>query len=72
MEEAFTQTCLERAPLLVPLQHIPTKDCERNFLNFEERQVVSAALEKLAKKPDIQMNLMSLFLVSILTKIGKI
>ncbi|KAL3279478.1 hypothetical protein HHI36_016988 [Cryptolaemus montrouzieri] len=58
IEESFTQSCLERAPLIVPLQHIPTKDCERNFLNFEERRAVAIALEKLAKKPDLQMNLL--------------
>ena len=63
VEEAFSQSCLERAPLIVPLQHIPTKDCERNFLNFDERLIVSKALQKLAKKPDLQMNLMSVFQV---------
>ncbi|KAK9739812.1 hypothetical protein QE152_g8706, partial [Popillia japonica] len=61
VEESFTQSCLERAPLVVPLQHIPTKDCERNFLNFDERLTLSVAMQKLSKKPDLQMNLMSLF-----------
>lgn len=64
VEESFTQSCLERAPLVVPLQHIPTKDCERNFLNFDERLTLSVAMQKLSKKPDLQMNLMSLFQVS--------
>lgn len=61
VEEAFTQMCLERAPLIVPLQHIPTRDCEKNFLNFEERRTASVALEKLSKKPELQSNVMSLF-----------
>nr|CAD7461961.1 unnamed protein product [Timema tahoe] len=47
VEEAVTQACLERAPLIVPLQHIPTRDTDRNFLNFEERQLVSVGLQKL-------------------------
>nr|CAD7394940.1 unnamed protein product [Timema cristinae] len=47
VEEAVTQACLERAPLIVPLQHIPTRDTDRNFLNFEERQLVSMGLQKL-------------------------
>ncbi|PSN41117.1 hypothetical protein C0J52_19046 [Blattella germanica] len=37
VEEAMTQACLERAPLITPLQHLPHNDCDRNFLNFEER-----------------------------------
>lgn len=61
IEEAFTQMCLERAPLIIPLQHVPTRDCEKNFLNFDERRTASIALEKLKKRPDIQINLMSLF-----------
>ncbi|XP_044761685.1 uncharacterized protein LOC123318965 isoform X2 [Coccinella septempunctata] len=61
IEESFTQSCLERAPLIVPLQHVPTKDCEKSFLNFEERRAVSVALQKLAKKPDLQMNLLCVF-----------
>ncbi|CAG9864019.1 unnamed protein product [Phyllotreta striolata] len=60
VEESFTQLCLERAPLVVPIQHIPTKDCEKNFLNFDERIRLSVAMQKLATKPDLQMNLMSL------------
>ncbi|CAH1119695.1 unnamed protein product [Phaedon cochleariae] len=59
VEESFSQQCLERAPLIVPIQHVPTRDCEKNFLNFDERIVVSMALQKLAKKPDMQMNLSS-------------
>lgn len=61
VEEAFTQACLERAPMIVPLQHIPVKDCERNFLNFEERHIVALALQKLSKSPEFVVNLMDLF-----------
>lgn len=64
IEESFTQACLERAPLVVPMQHIPTQDCERNFLNFDERLCLSIAMQKLSKKPDLQMNLMSVFKVN--------
>lgn len=65
IEEAFTQTDLERAPLIVPMQHLPTRDCEKNFLNFEERRTFSLAMQKLSKKPDLQVNLMSIFKVRI-------
>lgn len=63
VEESFTQQCLERAPLLVPLQHVPSRDCERYFLNFDERKMVAIALQKLANKPDLQTNIMSIFQV---------
>lgn len=61
VEEVFQQPNLERAPLIVPLQHIPSYDDSNNFLNFDERQIVSAALNKLAKYPDQVSNLSSLF-----------
>lgn len=63
VEESFTQLCLERAPLIVPVQHIPTRDCDKNFLNFDERRTLSIAMQKLSKKPEMQMNLMSIFQV---------
>jgi hypothetical protein len=63
VEEAFTQLSLERAPLLVPLQHIPVKDGERNFLNFDERVTLSNAMNKLSKKPEMELNLISIFQV---------
>ncbi|KAK9703350.1 hypothetical protein QE152_g29384 [Popillia japonica] len=47
--------------LIVPLHHIPTKDCERNFLSLDERLTPTIAMQKLRKKFDLQMNLMSLF-----------
>lgn len=64
IEEAFTQACLERAPLIIPVQHVPTRDCERNFLNFDERRTLSIGIQKLSKKPELQMNLMSIFEVT--------
>lgn len=68
IEEALAQGSLERDPMLVPIQHVPTKDCDRNFLNFEERHILSMAMEKLAKKPDITHELWSLFKVLIWLK----
>lgn len=61
IEEVFCQSNLERAPLIVPLQHVPSNDDRNNFLNFDERKLVSAALNKLAKHPDQVANLSSLF-----------
>lgn len=63
VEEVFSQPNLERAPLIVPLQHIPSDDGQHNFLNFDERQLVSGALNKLAKYPDQVANISSLFQV---------
>lgn len=61
VDQAFYQTCLERAPLIVPLQHYPHEDNECNFLNFEERTSVSLALQRLAKYPDRISNLHEIF-----------
>lgn len=61
IEEVFHQPLLERAPLIVPLQHIPSYDDSNNFLNFDERQMISGALNKLAKYPDQVSNLSSIF-----------
>lgn len=61
IEEAWSQSCLERAPLLVPLQHLPSDDDHRNFLDYDERHIVSMALDKLAKFDD--RNFDSLFQV---------
>ncbi|RZC35018.1 uncharacterized protein BDFB_001668, partial [Asbolus verrucosus] len=61
VEEAFTQLSLERAPMIVPLQYIPTRDCERNFLNFDERIILTNAMQKLSKKPEMEINLLSVF-----------
>ncbi|XP_015588421.1 uncharacterized protein LOC107264555 [Cephus cinctus] len=48
IEEAVATSCLERAPLLIPVQHIPSESCSRNFLNFEERHTLGQAMDKLS------------------------
>lgn len=50
---------LEKAPLLVPLQHFPSEDGPHNHLNFEERTIVSQTLQKLARSADVVSNLSS-------------
>ncbi|KAG6448171.1 uncharacterized protein LOC115442276 [Manduca sexta] len=59
--EALTQGGLERAPLLEPVPHVPTLDTPLNFLNFEERSIVSGALQKLSKYPDQLSNILEVF-----------
>ncbi|KAL7024499.1 hypothetical protein ACKWTF_013069 [Chironomus riparius] len=59
MNEAFTQIGLEKQPLRRPIPLIPTREDSLNFLNFEERFVVSHALQKLSKYPDDVSNLSS-------------
>ncbi|XP_067010369.2 uncharacterized protein [Anabrus simplex] len=63
VEEAFTQACLERAPLIVPLQHLPSRDNDLNFLNFEERAIVNTGMQKLNKKLDRSLNISLLLYV---------
>lgn len=70
IEEAFSQRQLEKAPLLTPLQHIPSCDDEHNFLNFEERTIVSHALQKLARQ--VHPNLLELFEDYDREKIGRV
>lgn len=60
---AQTQGGLERAPLLEPVPHVPTIDSPLNFLSFEERNIVSGALTKLAKYPDQLSNILEVFKV---------
>lgn len=67
--EALTQPGLERAPLLEPVPHVPTIDSPLNFLNFEERSIVSGALKKLSKYPDQLSNILEVFQVSRTIKI---
>lgn len=64
VEESFGQQNLERAPLIVPLQHLPIRDSEKNFLNFDERIILSNAMRKLSQKPEQENNLMSIFQVN--------
>ncbi|KAJ0177551.1 hypothetical protein K1T71_006424 [Dendrolimus kikuchii] len=59
--EALTQGGLERAPLLEPVAHLPTIDSPLNYLNFEERNIVSGALAKLSKYPDQMSNILEVF-----------
>lgn len=65
IEESFHQPCLERAPLIVPLQHFPSDDTPENFLNFNERNILGKALDKLKNYPDQVSNLSSIFQVNI-------
>lgn len=60
IEEAFHQPCLERAPLIVPLQHFPSDSGAQNFLNFEERTIVTQTLQTLSKHSDQTSNLREL------------
>lgn len=63
VEEAITTGGLEKAPLMVPVQHVPSEASSRTFLNFEERQLAVVAMDKLCQvqKP----NLEEIFQVSI-------
>lgn len=61
MNEAFTQTKLEKQPQKHPIPFVPTLDDSLNFLNFEERHSVSNALQKLSKYSD-EKNMDSFFL----------
>ncbi|KOB76721.1 Uncharacterized protein OBRU01_05274 [Operophtera brumata] len=63
--EALTQGGLERAPLLTPVAHVPTRDSPLNFLNFEERSIVAGALAKLSHHPDQVSNILEVFKVSL-------
>lgn len=62
--EALVQASLERAPLMQPVPHVPTRDSPLNFLGFEERSIVAGALAKLAKHPDHISNILEVFKVS--------
>ncbi|XP_013161243.1 PREDICTED: uncharacterized protein LOC106113065, partial [Papilio xuthus] len=58
--EALAQEGLERAPLLQPVPHAPPPPTN-NFLNFEERSIVSKALDKLSKHHDQVSNIFEIF-----------
>uniref|UniRef100_A0A182N4N9 MICOS complex subunit MIC60 n=1 Tax=Anopheles dirus TaxID=7168 RepID=A0A182N4N9_9DIPT len=58
--EVDYQPNLEKAPLLVPCSHFPADEQPANFLNFNERTIVSKALQKLARHADIVSNIGSL------------
>ncbi|KAK1121499.1 hypothetical protein K0M31_010302 [Melipona bicolor] len=59
VEEAVTLGSLERAPCLVPVQHVPSEASPKTFLNFDERHMVTMAIGKLSKIQ--QPNLEELF-----------
>lgn len=61
VEEAVTTGSLERAPLLVPVQHVPSEASPKTFLNFEERHMATVAIDKLSRLH--QPNLEELFKV---------
>nr|XP_031846381.1 uncharacterized protein LOC116432948 [Nomia melanderi] len=56
VEEAVATGGLERAPLLVPVQHIPPEASPKTFLNFEERHMVTTAMNKLSmvQQPNLE------------------
>lgn len=49
VEEAVATAGLEKVPLVVPLQHVPSEASDRTFLNFDERQMVAIAMDKLCQ-----------------------
>ncbi|ETN67104.1 hypothetical protein AND_001098 [Anopheles darlingi] len=54
------QPTLEKAPLLVPCRHFPADETSTaNFLNFDDRTIVSKALQKLARHADLVSNMRS-------------
>ncbi|CAK9796667.1 hypothetical protein ANTQUA_LOCUS837 [Anthophora quadrimaculata] len=59
VEEAVAMGSLERAPLLVPVQHVPPEATPKTFLNFDERHMVTTAVDKLSRV--VQPNLEELF-----------
>ncbi|XP_003693091.1 uncharacterized protein LOC100867927 [Apis florea] len=59
VEEAVATGSLERAPLLVPVQHVPSEASPKTFLNFEERHMATVAIDKLSRLH--QPNLEELF-----------
>ncbi|XP_029049367.2 uncharacterized protein LOC114879045 [Osmia bicornis bicornis] len=59
VEEAVTIGSLERAPLLVPVQHVPPEASPKTFLTFDERQMATVAMDKLSRMQ--RPNLLELF-----------
>lgn len=62
VEEAVATGSLERAPLLVPVQHVPSEASPKTFLNFDERHAATTAMDKLSRVQE--PNLKELFKVS--------
>lgn len=61
MNLAFYRTKLEKQPRTLPIQFVPTSDNSSNFLNFEERSIVSQALQKLSRHHEDVSNMKSFF-----------
>lgn len=61
MNQAFFRTKLESSPLTQPVQYIPSPDDSLNFLTFDERCIVSQALQKLSRHHDDVSNMKSFF-----------
>lgn len=61
MNKAFTETNLEKKPCTVPIQFIPTPDDSLNFLNYEERCIISHLLQKLSRHHDNVSNMKTFF-----------
>nr|XP_003701096.1 PREDICTED: uncharacterized protein LOC100876752 [Megachile rotundata]XP_012135529.1 PREDICTED: uncharacterized protein LOC100876752 [Megachile rotundata]XP_012135530.1 PREDICTED: uncharacterized protein LOC100876752 [Megachile rotundata] len=59
IEEAVSFGSLERAPLLVPMQHVPSEASPKTFLTFDERHMATTAMDKLSRVK--QPNLSELF-----------
>lgn len=53
--------CLEKTPLVEPVKYLPSVDGAHNFLNFEERLILSKALDVLKRHCDQVSNLSALF-----------
>ncbi|KAI4498944.1 hypothetical protein M0802_006119 [Mischocyttarus mexicanus] len=56
VEESVAMGSLERAPLIVPIQHVPSEATSRTFLNFDERYILSQSMDKLCtiKQPNLE------------------
>lgn len=53
--EPTVHLCLDKS-LLESIENT-SRACRKNFLNFEERNLMAIAVQKLSKRPDLQMNL---------------
>ncbi|XP_046393408.1 uncharacterized protein LOC124161201 isoform X2 [Ischnura elegans] len=61
IESALAIEGLQRDPMLVPIQYIPPKDYDTNFLNREEREAVNTALTMLTQRSIYDQNLIECF-----------
>lgn len=61
INQAFYITKLEKRPCTTPIQHIPSSDDSLNLLDYEERHIVSHALQKLSRHHDDYSNMKAFF-----------